>query len=75
MVARELHTTRRLRALHCLSESHAMSRSTARSSDPDRGRVEAKWSVNPDPGSALDADPRSRVESPIVTPHIAKLDT
>ena len=43
------------------------SRSTVRSSDPDRGRVEAKWSLNPDPGSASNADPRSRVESPYVS--------
>ena len=40
VVARELHTARRLRELHCLTGSHALSRRTARSSDPDRGRVE-----------------------------------
>ena len=65
VVPREFHTARRLRALHCLTGSHALSRGTARSSDPDRGRVEAKWSSNPDPQSPLDADPKSRVESPI----------
>ena len=56
MVAHELHTTR--------TGSRALSHSTARSLDPDRGRVEAKWSLNPDPLSASDADPGSRVESP-----------
>ena len=55
VVACELHTPHRLRALHCLTGSHALSHSTPRSSDLDRGRVEAKWS--------LDADPRSRVKS------------
>ena len=64
VVARELHTACRLRALHSLTGSHALSRSTSRNSDPDRGRVEAKWSLNPNPRSASDADPRSRVESP-----------
>ena len=46
VVSRELHTAWRLRALHCLTGTYtllrALSRSTARSSDPDRGRVEAK---------------------------------
>ena len=59
-------TARRLLALHCLTGSRALLRSTARSSDPDRGRVEAKWSLNPDPRSASDADPGFRVESPHV---------
>ena len=66
VVTRELHTARRLRALHCVTGSRALSRSTARSTDPDQGHVEAKWSLNPDHQSVLDADPRSRVESPIV---------
>ena len=44
----------------------ALSRRTARSSDPDRCRVEAKWSLNPDPRSASDSDPKSRVESPYI---------
>ena len=59
----ELHTARRLRALHCWTGSHALSRSTARSTDPDWGRVEAKWSLDQDPRSASDPEPRSRVES------------
>ena len=42
---------------------------TARSSDPDRGCVEAKWSLNLDPRSASDTDPRSRVESPCYCCH------
>ena len=66
VVARELHTARRLRPLHCLTGFLALSRSTAHSSDPDEGRVEAKWSLNPGPRSASDADPRSCVESPFV---------
>ena len=66
VAARALHTARRLRALYCLTRSHALSRSTAHSSDPDRDCVEGKWSLNSDPGSASDPDPRSRVESPIV---------
>ena len=60
VVAHELHTARRLRALHCLTGSHAARH------DPDQGHVEANWSLNPDPRSASDADPRSRVESPYV---------
>ena len=44
-------------------------RSTARSSDPDRGRVEAKKSLNPDLQSALDLDPCFRVESHRGSPH------
>ena len=35
-----------------------MSRSTARSSDPDRACVEAKWSLNPDPH-------RIRIQGPV----------
>ena len=64
--ARELHTTHSLRALHCLTGFHALSHSTACSSDLDLGRVEAKWSLNPDPQSPSAVDPRSHVESPYV---------
>ena len=58
------HFTAELDLTHC---SGALSRNIERSSDPDRGRVEAKWSfdhVDPDPRSASDADPRSRVGNP-----------
>ena len=55
---RKLHTARRLRELHCLTGSHALSCSIAHSSDPDRGHVEAKWSLNPYPWSVSDSDPR-----------------
>ena len=65
VVSRELHTTHRLRAFNCLTGSHALSHSTACNSDPDRGRVEAKWSLNPDPRSALDADQSSVWRAPI----------
>ena len=65
VVARELHTARTLRAFDYLT--YTLSRSTARSSDSDRVRVEAKWSVNPIPRSASDPDLRSRVESRIVS--------
>ena len=68
MVSRELRTARRLHALHCVIGSYTLSRSTARSLDSDQGRAEAKWSLNPDPKSASDADPRSRVESPNIIP-------
>ena len=50
---------------HCLTGSHALSRSTACSSDLDWDRVEENWSLNPDYPSAPDPDPRSRVESPV----------
>ena len=68
VVARELDTARRLRALHCLTGSHALLRSTARSSDPDRGRVEVLviFVSGSESESGSDADPRSRVESPLV---------
>ena len=52
---------------HCTVEldfTHCHARSIARSSDPDRGRAEKKWSLNADPRSASDPDPSSRVESP-----------
>ena len=62
VVLHKLHTACRLRALHCLTGSHALSRS----SNPDRGRMEANWFLNPDPWSASDADPRSRVENTII---------
>ena len=45
---------------HFYAEQHAAS------SDLNGGHVEAKWSLDPDPQSASDPDPRSRVESPIV---------
>ena len=53
VVTCELHAARRLRALHCLTGSHALSRSTACSLDSDQGRVEAKWSLNPDPRTPI----------------------
>ena len=68
VVLRELHMVYRLCVLHCLTGTHALlrvlSHSTARSADPDRGRVEAKKTLNPEPRSALDSDPNSHVESP-----------
>ena len=69
VVSWELHTACRLRTSHFWTGIHALlcalSRSTARSSDSDWGRVEAKWSLNSDPQSASDLDPMSRVESPM----------
>ena len=41
-------------------------RSIACSSDPDQGRVEVKWSLDRDPRSGSDPDPRSNVESPSI---------
>ena len=41
--------------MHC----HAAQR--AASSDPDRGRVGPKRSLDPDPRSASDLDPRARI--------------
>ena len=73
VVSRELHTARILRALHCWTGSHAMSYSTAlslstaRISDPGRGRVEAKWSLDLDLRFASDSVSRSRVESPHIS--------
>ena len=52
------HCTALLNLTHC---PWALSRSTARSSDLDRGCEEA--SLDPDHRSASDPDPRSRVES------------
>ena len=70
VVSRDLHMACRLHALHCLTGTHALlralSRSTASSLDPDRGRVEAKWSLNPNLRSTSDSDPKSRMESPNV---------
>ena len=40
VVACVLHTAHRQRALHCLTGFYALPRSTARSSDPNLGRVE-----------------------------------
>ena len=40
------------------------SHSTARSSDPDRDRVQVKWSLDPDPRSTSDPVPRFCVEGP-----------
>ena len=67
MYFHELHMARRLSALHCWTVSRALSRSTAHNLDPDWGHVEAKWSLNPNPWSASDPDPSSRVESPNVS--------
>ena len=52
VVWRELHTSRRLL------------RGIARSMYPDCGRVEAEWSLNLNPRSALYPDPMSRVARP-----------
>ena len=61
-----MSSTRHADYVHCTAWPRALARSTARSSDPDRGRMETKWSLNSDPRSASDTDPRSRVESPYV---------
>ena len=45
----------------------ALPRSTACSSDPDRGCVEAKWSLNLDPRSASDPDPYPMWRAPFLT--------
>ena len=55
--------------IELLDGSHALSwstqsRSTAHSSDPDRGNVEAKWSLDLDPRSAPVPDPRFRFGEP-----------
>ena len=50
------HCTAGLDVTHCLG---ALSCSTAHSLDPDRGCVETKWSVDPDPRSV--SDPGSKV--------------
>ena len=63
VVSCELHTTRRILAFYCWTGSHALSRSTARSSDLYRGRVVAKWFLDSDSRSASDPDPSSCVES------------
>ena len=72
MVSRELRTARTVDYAHCtagLDLTHypeALSRSTARGSDSERGRVDEKWSLDLIPRSASDPNPRSRVESPCV---------
>ena len=67
VVVRELHMARRLHALHCELDLTYCHTTTACSSDLDRGRVEAKWSLNPGPRSASDANPGARVESANMT--------
>ena len=49
VILREPHMVSSLQALHCWTGPHALSRSTAPSSDPDQGRVQAKWSLDLDP--------------------------
>ena len=57
------HCTAKLDFTHC--DAH----STARRLDPDGGRVEAKWSLDADPQSASDADPRSVEHTPLFLEH------
>ena len=65
-----LSSTRHVDYAHCITGlNHCreiLSLSTAGSSDPDHGRVEAEWSLDLDldPRSASDQDSRSCVESP-----------
>ena len=56
-----------------LDLTHCDARSTARSPDLDRGRVEAKWSLDADPRSTSNPDPKSLVESPFITKRINAL--
>ena len=60
---RELHSARRLRALHCWTHCHAAQHATRIRIG---GCVETKWSLDLDPRSASDPDPSSHVESPYV---------
>ena len=59
-------STRHADYSHCTARLDFTHTFIALSSDPDGGRVEAKWSSDADPQSALDPDPRSCVESPYV---------
>ena len=63
VVSRELHRACRLCA--CMPIALLDRSTVARISDPDRGHVEAKWSLNTDPQSTSDPDPRFCVESPV----------
>ena len=60
VVLRELNTARRLRALHFWTGSQVALSRMARSSNPDRGRVEASglWIQIPDPH-------RIRIQGPV----------